>query len=397
MNTPDFLIAGGGIIGTAIAITLKKNNPNLKIVLLEKEKVTGYHASGRNSGVLHAGFYYTPDSLKAKFTKNGNLFLTDYCTTKKLSINRCGKLVVAKDERDLKQMETLFERGRINGIEIYEVTEKEARELEPRVKTFQKALFSPNTSSVDPVEVLTSLQSEAMEMGISIHKDEKYIGVRDQKIILTNLSTYTPGHFINSGGLYADSIARNFGFSKNYEILPFKGLYLYSEEPPGGFKRHIYPVPDLRNPFLGVHVTVTVEGRAKLGPTAIPGLWRENYKGFSAFSLKEFLSIGARELDLFFTANFPFRELALEEIQKNSRFYMAKKAQILAEGISSKDFRTWGKVGIRAQLIDVTTKTLVSDFLVEGDSFSTHVLNAVSPAFTASFPFAQHVVENMKI
>jgi (S)-2-hydroxyglutarate dehydrogenase len=397
MNTPDFLIAGGGIIGTAIAITLKKNNPNLKIVLLEKEKVTGYHASGRNSGVLHAGFYYTPDSLKAKFTKNGNLFLTDYCTTKKLSINRCGKLVVAKDERDLKQMETLFERGRINGIEIYEVTEKEARELEPRVKTFQKALFSPNTSSVDPVEVLTSLQSESMEMGISILKGEKYIGVRDQKRIVTNLSTYSPGHFINSGGLYADSIARDFGFSKNYEILPFKGLYLYSEEPPGGFKRHIYPVPDLRNPFLGVHVTVTVEGRAKLGPTAIPGLWRENYNGFSAFSLKEFLSIGARELDLFFTANFPFRELALEEIQKNSRFYMAKKAQVLAEGISSKDFRTWGKVGIRAQLIDVTTKTLVSDFLVEGDSFSTHVLNAVSPAFTASFPFAQHVVENMKI
>lgn len=397
MNTPDFLIAGGGIIGTAIAITLKKNNPNLKIILLEKEKVTGYHASGRNSGVLHAGFYYTPDSLKAKFTKNGNLFLTDYCITKKLSINRCGKLVVAKDEKDLGQMETLFERGRINGIEIYEVTEKEARELEPRVKTFQKALFSPNTSSVDPVEVLTSLQSEANEMGISIFKGEKYIGIRDQKIIVTNLSTYSPGHFINSGGLYADSIARDFGFSKNYEILPFKGLYLYSEEPPGGFKRHIYPVPDLRNPFLGVHVTVTVEGRAKLGPTAIPGLWRENYKGFSAFSLKEFLSIGARELDLFFTANFPFRELALEEIQKNSRFYMAKKAQVLAEGISSKDFRTWGKVGIRAQLIDVTTKTLVSDFLVEGDSFSTHVLNAVSPAFTASFPFAQHVVENMKI
>jgi (S)-2-hydroxyglutarate dehydrogenase len=397
MNTPDFLITGGGIIGTAIAITLKKNNPNYKIVLLEKEMVTGYHASGRNSGVLHAGFYYTPDSLKAKFTKNGNLFLTDYCITKKLSINRCGKLVVAKDDRDLKQMETLFERGRINGIEIYEVTEKEAKELEPRVKTYQKALFSPNTSSVDPVEVLTSLQSEAIEMGISIHKGEKYTGVRDQKVILTNRSKYTPGHFINAGGLYADSIGRDFGFSKNYEILPFKGLYLYSEEPPGGFKKHIYPVPDLRNPFLGVHVTVTVEGRAKLGPTAIPGLWRENYKGFSAFSLREFLSIGARELELFFTANFPFRELALEEIQKNSKVYMAKKAQVLAEGISSKDFRTWGKVGIRAQLIDVTTKTLVSDFLVEGDTFSTHVLNAVSPAFTASFPFAQHVVENMKI
>jgi L-2-hydroxyglutarate oxidase LhgO len=141
---------------------------------------------------------------------------------------------------------------------------------------------------------------------------------------------------------------------------------------------------------------VTVDGRAKLGPTAIPGLWRENYKGFSAFSLKEFLTISARELELFFTANFPFRELALEEIKKNSRFYMAKKAMPLAEGISSKDFKTWGKVGIRAQLIDITTKKLVSDFLIEGDTFSTHILNAVSPAFTASFPCAEYVIDNMK-
>lgn len=396
MNTPDYLVAGGGIVGTAIAITLIKRNPKLKIILLEKEKTIGYHASGRNSGVLHAGFYYTPDSLKAKFTKNGNLFLTDYCKTKKLSINQCGKLVVATNETDLKQMATLFERGLANGIEIYEVTEKEAKELEPRVKTLHKALYSPNTSSVDPVEVLTSLQKEASDLGVQILYGEKYLKLINPNKIKTNNFEFSPGHFINAGGLYADSIAKEFGFSKNYEILPFKGLYLYSDEPPGGFKKHIYPVPDLRNPFLGVHVTVTVDGRAKLGPTAIPGLWRENYKGLSAFSLKEFLSISARELELFFTANFPFRELALEEVKKNSRFYMAKKAMPLAEGISSKDFKTWGKVGIRAQLIDITTKKLVSDFLIEGDTFSTHILNAVSPAFTASFPFAEYVIDNMK-
>ena len=393
MNNPDFLITGGGIIGTAIALTLKKKNKNLKITLLEKEKTIGYHASGRNSGVLHAGFYYTPESLKAKFTKKGNEFLTDYCLTKKLSINQCGKLVVAKDEKDLDQMKTLFERGRINEIDIHELTEKEAKELEPRVKTFKKALFSPKTSSVDPIEVLTSLQQDAIKEGITIIYDQKYLGKSKENTIKTNNDHFTPGHFINAGGLYADKIAKDFGFSSDYEILPFKGLYLYSNEAPGGFKKHIYPVPDLRNPFLGVHVTVTVDRKAKLGPTAIPGLWRENYKGFSSFSLKEFLSIGKREIELFFNANFPFRELALEEIKKNSRYYMAKKAMELADHIYPKNFKTWGKVGIRAQLIHIKDKKLVSDFLIEGDTFSTHVLNAVSPAFTASFPFAEHLVE----
>ncbi len=396
MNTPDFLITGGGIIGTAIALSLKKINKNLKITLLEKENSIGYHASGRNSGVLHAGFYYTPDSLKAKFTKKGNEYLTDYCLSKKLNINQCGKIVVAKDEMDLDQMKILFERGRINEIDIHEITEKEAKQLEPRVKTFKKALYSPKTSSVDPIEVLTSLQREAIDSGITIVYGEKYKSKAQDNKIITNNNVFSPGHFINAGGLYADKIAKDFGFSSDYEILPFKGLYLYSNEAPGGFKKHIYPVPDLRNPFLGVHVTVTVEGKAKLGPTAIPGLWRENYKGFSSFSLKEFLSIGKREIELFFNANFPFRELALEEIKKNSRYYMAKKASELAENIYPKNFKTWGKVGIRAQLIHIKERKLVSDFLIEGDTNSTHVLNAVSPAFTASFPFAEYLVEKFK-
>ena len=396
MKNPDYLITGGGIVGTAIAITLKKKYKSSKIILLDKELSAGFHASGRNSGVLHAGFYYTPDSLKAKFTKAGNQFLTDYCLTKKLKINQCGKLVVARDEKDLTQMNTLFERGKINGIEIYEVNEKEAGELESRAKTYKKALYSPKTSSVDPVEVLTSLQNEAINMGINVIFNEKYIRKNDKEIITSN-GIYRPGHFINAGGLYADSIAKDFGFSERYEILPFKGLYLYSNKMDHGFKKHIYPVPDLRNPFLGVHVTVTVDGKAKLGPTAIPGLWRENYKGFSNFSLSEFFRISRKEIELFFKANFPFRELALEEIKKNSRFYMAKRASDLATGISAKEFNTWGKVGIRAQLIDILDKKLVSDFLIEGDSFSTHILNAVSPAFTASFPFAEYVVEKITL
>lgn len=392
MKKYDFLIAGSGIIGTAIAYSLKKKYKEKKILLLDKEFEIGSHASGRNSGVLHAGFYYSPESLKAKFTKNGNQFLTDYCTTLNLSINKCGKIVVAKDEEDLKQLEILFERGRKNGIEIYEVSEKDAKSLEPRAKTFKKALYSPRTSSVDPVEILKCLHGELKSMGVEISYGEKYLG-RIPEGIQTDLEKYSIGHFINAGGLFADLIAKQFNFSKDLEILPFKGLYLYSDEPPGAFKMHIYPVPDLRNPFLGVHVTVTVDGRNKLGPTAIPGLWREHYTGLKSFSIKEFLHISKREIDLFFNAKFPFRELALEEIKKNSKYYMAKKAQSLAENILPKNYSRWGKVGIRAQLLDFKEKKLVSDFLIEGDEKSTHILNAVSPAFTASFPFAEHVVQ----
>lgn len=396
MNMYDYLITGGGIIGTAIAYKLKKKNPQKKILLLDKENIIGYHASGRNSGVLHAGFYYTPESLKAKFTKEGNEFLTDYCITKNLPINRCGKLVVAKNEEDLKQLEVLFERGRINNIEIYDIESSEAKKLEPRVITHKKALYSPKTSSVDPIEVMKSFHKELLEMGVTIHYGEKYIKKGIDNNIHTDKDVYSVGHFINSGGLYADRIARDFGFSKDYEVLPFKGLYLYSNEPPGSFKMHIYPVPDLRNPFLGVHVTVTVDKKSKLGPTAIPGLWRENYNGFKHFSLKEFFHIGKREVQLFFKANFPFRELALEEIKKNSRYYMAKKAMSLAEGISPKNYKEWGKVGIRAQLLNIKNSSLVSDFIIEGDSNSTHILNAVSPAFTASFPFAEYTVNRIQ-
>jgi (S)-2-hydroxyglutarate dehydrogenase len=392
-NNYDFLICGAGIIGTCISIEIKKILPNSSILVIDKESEVGSHGSGRNSGVLHAGFYYTPDSLKAKFTKEGNEFLTDYCITKKLNINRCGKLVVTKDADDLKQLDVLLERGKINQIQIEEISEIDAKKLEPLAKTYKKALYSPKTSSVDPIEVLKSLQDEARKMGIDYSFQEQYLGYKN-KTISTSKENYSVGHFINSAGLYADKIAVQFGFSKNYEILPFKGLYLYSTETPTPYKMHIYPVPDLRNPFLGVHVTVTVDKKAKLGPTAIPAFWRENYNSLDNFQANEFFHLTFRQMQLFFTAKFPFKELAFEEIKKHSKNYMIKKARVLAEYVDSK-FQKWGRPGIRAQLVDIKEKKLVQDFLIEGDNFSTHVLNAVSPAFTCSQPFSKYVVSQI--
>jgi len=384
----DFLIIGGGIIGVNMAILARKRYPDRKVLLIEKEPDTGIHASGRNSGVLHAGFYYTSDSLKAKFTRDGNKALTEYCLEKGLSINRCGKLVVAKNEGELSTLQTLLERGQKNGVELYEITAKEASEIEPRIKTYQKALNSPNTSSIDPREVLASLVKDATSLGIDILTETMYLG-KSANGIKTNNGEIEAGYIINSAGLYADKIAKDFGFSQDHTIIPFKGLYLISSEPKGAIKTNIYPVPDLNNPFLGVHFTITVTGKIKLGPTAIPAFWREHYKGLSNFKLGEFVDIASREMGFFVRNEFGFRSLALQEILKYQKSYMVKLAQEMSTGVEVSQYRQRGPAGIRAQLFNTKSRKLEMDFYYEGDNRSFHVLNSVSPAFTCAFPFTE--------
>ncbi len=395
MVTSDFLVIGGGIIGLSIARELRRRFPDARIVLIEKEPVCGAHASGRNSGVLHAGFYYSPESLKAKFTKLGNERLTAYCEEKKLPINKCGKLVVAKQEGELAALDELLRRARANGIALAEVTEQEAKTIEPRVKTYRRALFSPRTSTVDPVAVLNAVQADAMAEGIQIHHGTAYVGRNDRQV-RTNREAYEAGYLVNAAGLYADKIARDFGFSEHYRILPFKGLYLYSSEPPGAIRTNIYPVPDLRNPFLGVHFTVTVSGRVKIGPTAIPALWREHYRGLANFRPGELLEVTWRGLGLLMHSRFEFARLALSEMAKYSRSRMVALAAQLVEGVERRHFRQWGDPGIRAQLLDVRKKRLEMDFVVEGDHRSIHVLNAVSPAFTCALPFSGYVCDRIR-
>jgi len=394
MRPYDFLVIGGGVIGLSIARELKARHAEARIILIEKESACGAHASGRNSGVLHAGFYYSPDSLKAKFTKLGNERMTVYCEQKGIPLNRCGKLVVAKDAGDLPSLDELVKRGRANAIEIQELTEAEAKQIEPRVKTYQRALFSPRTSTVNPMHVVEAMQRDALHEGIEIRFDTAYIGRTDHGV-RTGSDTITAGYVVNAAGLYADKIALDYGFSEKYRILPFKGLYLYSNEPPGSIRTNIYPVPDLRNPFLGVHFTITADGKAKIGPTAIPAFWRENYDGLSNFKLGEMMEVAGRGLGLLTNAQFDYRRLAVEEIAKYSRSKMVELASVLADGVQESNYQKWGRPGIRAQLLDITKRKLEMDFVLEGDRRSMHVLNAVSPAFTCSLPFAAHVCDQI--
>jgi L-2-hydroxyglutarate oxidase LhgO len=394
MKHPDFLIIGGGIIGVSIARQIRSRFEKARVVVLEKEKFLGAHGSGRNSGVLHAGFYYSADSLKARFTRQGNIALTRFCEEQKIRLNRCGKLVVARGPADLPQIDELLRRASANGVPLESVSEDEARKIEPRVKTFERALFSPTTSTANPMEVLEAMRAAAETEGIRFLLGTSFENLRDRSFE-TSEGKLAPGYLVNAAGLHADTIARHYGFSGNYRIVPFKGLYLYGNEQAPGFRTNIYPVPDLRNPFLGVHFTVTVDGHAKIGPTAIPAFWREQYSGLQGFDLADCAATLLRELGLILFAGFDFRRLAVEELLKYNRRHLVKLAGELASGVDVAQYTKWGKPGIRAQLMDVRTRKLEMDFVLEGDESSYHVLNAVSPGWTCSIPFAEHVSDQI--
>ena len=216
-GTADFLIIGGGVIGLTIALELKRRHPEVAVTLIEKENDCGVHASGRNSGVLHAGFYYTADTLKARFTKAGNRAWTAYCEARGLRINRCGKLVVARNAGELPVMDELVRRARANGIELQELTAEEARLIEPRVRTYERALFSPTTSSVDPAEVVAAVVADARALGITICTSTAYRGA-EAGGVRTAAGRVAAGYVINAAGLYADRIARDYGFGERYRI-----------------------------------------------------------------------------------------------------------------------------------------------------------------------------------
>lgn len=395
MAALEFLVVGGGVIGVAVARELQRRHSGTRIIVLEKEPAVGLHASGRNSGVLHAGFYYTADSLKARFTRDGNRALRDYCRDKGLPLNECGKLVVARTAADHPQMDELLRRGAANGVTLESVSEAEARKIEPRVKTCERAIWSPNTATADPGAVIAAMRLDAEREGVRFALGTAFRRRRGNEVE-TSQGRWSAGYVVNCAGLHADRIARQFGFSQHYTILPFKGLYLYSDEPVGAFRTNIYPVPDLRNPFLGVHFTVTADGHAKIGPTAIPAFWREHYAGLSGFSLRDLAEIIWLQAGLLFSAGFEFRRLAWEELAKYNRSHLVALAGQLADGVRVEHYRRWGRTGIRAQLLDTRTRKLEMDFVLEGDDHSMHVLNAVSPGWTCAIPFARHVVDEIE-
>tara|TARA_R110002049_G_scaffold15822_5_gene64207 strand:- start:48036 stop:49244 length:1209 start_codon:yes stop_codon:yes gene_type:complete len=395
MKTCDYLVIGAGVIGLCVARNLQCKYPGSSIVLIDKESRVGEHASGRNSGVLHSGIYYSADSLKANFTRQGNEDWQIYCEEKKLSIDKCGKLIIASTEDEVLGFEELLNRGKNNQVNVQYVSTEEIAEIDPFAKSNYPALFVPSTATVNPVEIIESIKNEFVSNGGELLNDCAYISRKSNNDAKTSFGIISAGYMINCAGLYADKVAHEFGFGARYKILPFKGLYLYAQQEINVPRTHIYPVPDLHNPFLGVHLTRTMSGGVKIGPTAIPALWRENYRGFDNFKFPEMIDIFHTEMKMFLGNYNNFRSLAWAELQKQSKGKLINSAGRLVDKVNEMGFTRWGKTGIRAQLFDLQYKKLEMDFVLEGDEHTLHVLNAVSPAFTCALPFAKHIVDTM--
>lgn len=393
---PDFVVVGGGILGLSIALELKRRGGTAtRVAVLEKEPQCGMHASGRNSGVLHSGIYYESGSLKANLTQLGNRRMREFCAAHGVPINDCGKLLLARSERDLERLQVIRRRAEAGSVPFEQLAANQVHSVEPLAVASQGALFSPTTATVEPTRVIHALEGEAAHLGVCIARGVQFIG-RDTRGIRTQAGRVTAGFLVNAGGAYADVIAKAYGFGDNFRILPFRGLYLAAPKGAVKLRTNVYSVPNLDLPFLGVHLTVGPQGDVKVGPTALPALWREQYGRLRGLRLKEFVGIGWRHASLMFGGDGRLRANAVKELRKVRKTELLRHAAQLVVGLPSTGW-TWQPPGIRAQLVNRRTGLLEMDFVLEGDDRSMHVLNAVSPGFTSALAFAEHVVDRIRI
>jgi L-2-hydroxyglutarate oxidase len=395
----DFTIIGAGIVGIAIGIALLEKNPKKKVAIVEKENQPGFHASGRNSGVLHAGFYYSPDSLKAKFCKVGNLELSEYCKRNDLPFKNIGKVVVTKDDSELGRLRDLFERGTKNGINLELLTKSELKKIEPSANTTQEFIWSPTTSIADPKQVNLSLADEFRNLGGVFYFNQKAnLEIKNGKIdLLLNSKTFKTEVIINSSGAAAAYLAKQVGVGKEFVCLPFLGSYWKTKQNSQTPKRLIYPVPNPVNPFLGVHTTNTLSGDIKLGPTAFPVIGKEQYKLAGGFNFNELREFIVASKSMMKSNSVDFISLAFTESLKQFKFKVVSHSKYLSDTIKLNN--GWEKypAGIRAQIVNLENNSLEMDYIVRSDKNVVHVLNAVSPGWTSALPFGRWVVENQPL
>lgn len=391
----DIAIVGGGVMGLAMARAILQAVPGSRVVVFDKESRFGAHASGRNSGVLHAGFYYAPDSLKAGLTRRGNELLHAFCDENAVPVRQCGKVVVTADEAEIAALHELHRRGRANAVPVELITEGDLAELEPLARTVGEALWSPTTSVADPQLVIDALAADVRRAGGEIRLRARAEAGRNGGLIVAG-QRWDVGHVVNCAGLYADVVGGWFGFCDDYIVLPFKGLYWYGDWPSGRLQRHVYPVPDPANPFLGVHLTVTPSGGVKVGPTAMPALWREDYGGLANARAGELVQVGRYLPQLLASPHHDAAALLRSELPKYSRRVLVNRARALVPSVDPRHFTIRGRPGVRAQLWSLEQHRLEMDFVVRGDQWSTHLLNIVSPGWTSALAMADHVVDRMR-
>ena len=395
----DYIVIGAGIVGISLGLAILERNPEKKVLIIDKESKPGVHASGRNSGVLHAGFYYSPDSLKAKFCRLGNLELKNFCKENSIPILETGKVVVCQSKSDVSKLEDLFRRGVANGVDIEILDETELDKIEPAAKTIDKFIWSPTTAVGNPKLVISQLAEKFIKSGgkFQFNCSAKLVSANDQVLIETIYGTYSAASIINSAGAYAANLARQVNVGNQYACLPFLGAYKKSKLVDSNPRRLVYPVPNPINPFLGVHTTNTLNGEIKIGPTAFPVIGKEQYNLSNGFNGSEFLEFYKAAKALFKSDSVDLIGLAREEFVKLFTKPLLNKTNKLTNSLNSN--KQWSKypAGIRAQIINLETKTIEMDYIVQSDKNVVHILNAVSPGWTSAIPFTRWVVENQPL
>lgn len=395
----DCVIIGAGIIGISLGIELLTQKPTKKILIIDKETRPGVHASGRNSGVLHAGFYYSPDSLKAKFCKQGNLELKKFCKTNNLEVKETGKVVVCQDKNDVTRLMNLFERGIANGVEIELLESKELFRIEPAAQTVGKFIWSPTTAVGNPKEIIKKLAEKFTKMGglFRFNSRVKLINKNNEVLIEGDGYILSSTSIINSAGAYASELAKQVGVGHEYVCLPFLGAYRKSEFVAGNPRRLVYPVPNPINPFLGVHTTNTLSDEIKIGPTAFPVIGKEQYKFLDGFNAKELRDFYLATKTLLKSDSVNILGLAKSEGIKLFKRPLIKKAKRLTNALDLNQKWKNYPAGIRAQIVNLDTKVIEMDYIVRSDKNVVHILNAVSPGWTSSIPFSRWIVENQPL
>ena len=395
----DYVIIGAGIIGISLGIELLTQKPTKKILIIDKETRPGVHASGRNSGVLHAGFYYSPDSLKAKFCKQGNLELKKFCNTNNLEVKETGKVVVCQDKNDVTRLMNLFERGIANGVEIELLESNELSRIEPAAQTVDKFIWSPTTAVGNPKEIIKKLAEKFTKMGglFRFNSRVKLINKSNEVLIEGDGYILSATSIINSAGAYASELAKQVGVGHEYVCLPFLGAYRKSEFVAGNPKRLVYPVPNPINPFLGVHTTNTLSDEIKIGPTAFPVIGKEQYKFLDGFNAKELRDFYLATKTLLKSDSVNILGLAKSEGIKLFKRPLIKKAKRLTNALDLNQKWKNYPAGIRAQIVNLDTKVIEMDYIVRSDKNVVHILNAVSPGWTSSIPFSRWIVENQPL
>lgn len=392
----DFVVVGAGVVGVTVAHELRRRHGGT-VLVIDKESGPGLHASGRNSGVLHAGVYYQAGTLKARLCVEGNRRMREYCAARHLPMNTAGKVIVARGTEELNVLDELHRRATANGVRVAWLDEQALPEVEPCARTVKRALYVKDTAVVDPLTVLQNFVMDAKGDGVEFQFGCEWRGLAKGKTIETSQGRIAYGHVVNCAGLFADRVAQAFGIGQEYQMLPFRGgYYQLSAQSLIKVRGNIYPVPDLRNPFLGVHFTTKPNHDVTVGPTALPLAGREQYSGVRGMRLSDSICM-VRYLAKLFRHNADhFRALALRELVKMTRAGFYREAKDLVRGLNPRDLLPGKRAGIRAQLLNTHTAELVNDFLLAPGPHSTHMLNAVSPAFTCSLPLAEHVVSAMK-